>query len=107
MLDIDLLSRSDFFIGSSYKHFGTLLSSYSMLIAGLVATNSRRSRVAGGVERIRWLPTCGEAVAGQYIHVNATPAHRDEIANVRCSYGLMLPEQCPSYSNHTSSKPVV
>jgi len=38
MADIELLSRSDFFVGSSYTNFGSMTSTYSMVISGLVAT---------------------------------------------------------------------
>ena len=39
MADIELLSHADYFIGSSYMNFGSMTSTYSMLISGLVSTN--------------------------------------------------------------------
>merc|ERR1711871_1198321 len=38
MADIDLLSNSDYFIGSSYSNMGYMPSTYSMLISALVPT---------------------------------------------------------------------
>lgn len=40
MTDIELLSRSGFFVGSSYTNFGNMLSTYSMVISGLIATQA-------------------------------------------------------------------
>lgn len=96
MADIELLSHSDYFVGSSYHNFGAMTSTYSMLISGMVGSKkgevknykdlyenakhelekllaSRRvlldNGATDGISRsfAKWLPTCDISVGARYI----------------------------------------
>lgn len=105
MLDMELLSNSEYFIGSSYIGYGPLLSSYSMLVSGLVSTNdidtgtfavsnasssdSMRTMVQS---RISWLPYCGKAVSGKHLAEDGKSLDKDTFE--QCDSSVMLPDEC-------------
>lgn len=115
MLDLELLSRSDYLIGSTYAnnvHVGTA-STYSLLAAGLRAINGRSTIAAdpndenkdndnGGKSNhvpIHYLPHCRPFVNSKY---EPSPVFTDKF---KCGNNeitkIMLPYECP-YWNKTS-----
>ncbi len=100
--DIELLSRSDIFIGSSYGNaqLRNIVSTFSMIIAELRATNGK-SRISGGVKSI-WLPFCHETIGARHHHkeLMTNPSFQCGNSATRKEGQLMVPIQCP-YWNKT------
>lgn len=98
MHDIELVARSDIFLGSSYtaQNLRGLTSTYSLLIASLRATNGGMFALS---DPAYWLPSCSHALGNK---LNPDGPYTDK--NFYCGNcvktGILLPEHCP-YWNKT------
>ena len=106
MLDMELLSHAEYFIGSSYIQYSHLvnencISSYSMLVAALVASKSGYQH--SPEERVRWLPFCGKASIGRHYTAQGEP-HSESSALTECVRGLLIPNECTGVSNVTRTE---
>jgi len=99
MHDIELLSRADLFLGSSYtsQNLRGSTSTYSLLIASLRATNGRPFAIS---EPSYWLPTCGH-VLGNKLVPDGPYTDKTFVCGNCVKTGILLPEHCP-YWNKTS-----
>jgi hypothetical protein len=101
MYDLELLSRGDVFIGSTYliPKLRTLSSSFSLLIAALRATHghSRYAHSDPGDDAAVFLPECKPLVFGR--RVDSTKQMFAHPETVTCqeviTRGVLMPDQCP------------
>eukprot|EP01037_Dinobryon_pediforme_P018702 gene18702-19003_t len=97
--DIELVARSDLYLGSSYtaQNLRGSTSTYSLLIASLRATNGGHYAVSVPAF---WIPTCGHALGNKLVPDG--PYTDKAFVCGNCVHtGILLPEHCP-YWNKTS-----
>lgn len=89
MRDLELLSRGDMFVGSSYqiRHFYMFVSSFSLLMSELIATNGREYSTS---IPSRFLPECKPSIGSRRIPKNMY------IENVPCPLA-MEKKFCPGF----------
>jgi hypothetical protein len=96
--DVELLSRSDFFLGSSYTHEGKgvlgMTSTFSLLIAALRATGGNVHAIS---KPAIYLPTCGAALAGRVSSFDGVYDKSFFCGNC-VKTGILLPEFCPFWN---------
>jgi hypothetical protein len=96
--DIDLLSRGDIVLGSTYlmTQLQNMVSSFSLLIAELRATNGREYSTSF---RSRFLPECEEAIAAARIPKPFFKDHKVDCKKI-IEWPVGLHDACP-YANQS------
>lgn len=91
--DVELLSRGDVFIGSTYllPGYKVMASSFSMLIAALRSMNGRKHTLEIPP---RFIPECKDILGGRRVH---KAIFEDPTITCKRSQlpGVFLPEKCP------------
>ena len=96
--DIDLLSRGDILLGSSYlmAKLANLVSSFSLLIAELRATNSLEYSINF---KSKWLPECEEVIGAARSPRSMFHDHRLDCRQI-VEFPVVLHDACP-YANQS------